>query len=187
MRRPVMSSTPSAGSRQSFSSGAPCHRPFVSNGRLYGGWGSAPIIVIEPSVSCSRMPFAAMSPVIPAPMIRYLVFCISVLFSGDTHLGDRVEFEQRAQTFVLLRAGRTADEMGTQPRDEVVGGGARELELDVAVELREAFVAADLGLVAAEQALERWIEVAAGHSVTSGYPAAATCSRSRLRASWRSL
>ena len=44
IRRPVTSSTPSAGSRQSFSSGAPCHSPFVSSGRLYGGCGSAPII-----------------------------------------------------------------------------------------------------------------------------------------------
>ena len=84
MRRPVTSSTPSAGSRQSFSSGAPFHRPFVSSGRLYGGWGSAPIIVIEPSESCSRMPFAAMSPVMPAPTIRYLVVFISALSSGDS-------------------------------------------------------------------------------------------------------
>src|SRR5207344_733218 len=134
MRRPVTSSTPSAGSRQSFSSGAPCHRPFVSSGRLYGGCGSAPIIVIEPSESCSRMPFAAMSPVMPAPMIRYLVVCISALS------GDGIELEERAQTFVLLRARGTTDEVGAQAGDELVGGSAGELELDVAVELREALV-----------------------------------------------
>src|SRR4051795_341363 len=187
MRRPVTSSTPSAGSRQIFSSGEPFHRPLVSNGRLYGGLGSAPIIVIEPSESCSRMPFAAMSPVMPAPMIRYLVVCISALSSGDTQLGDRVEFHQRAQTFVFFRARGTSDEVGAQARDELVGGSACELELDVAVELLEALVAADLGLAAAEQALERRIEVAAGHSFTSGNPAAATWARRRRRASWSSL
>src|SRR5438477_5502141 len=123
MRRPVTSSTPSAGSRQSFSSGEPFHRPLVSSGRLYGGLGSAPIIVIEPSESCSRMPFAAMSPVMPAPTIRYLVVCISVLFSGDG-----IQFQQRAQAFVLLGARRTTDEVGAQARDELVGGSAGELE-----------------------------------------------------------
>src|SRR5438552_11634138 len=187
MRRPVTSSTPSAGSRHSFSSGAPCHRPFVSSGRLYGGCGSAPTIVIEPSGSCSRMPFAAMSPVMPAPTIRYLVVCISVLFSGDTHSGDTVELEQSAQTFMLLRARGTADEVGAEAWDEFVGGGACELELDVVVEPREALVAADLRLAAAEQALESRIEFAARHSFTSGNPALATCSRSRLRASWSIL
>src|SRR3954452_9740782 len=186
-RRPVTSSAPSAASRQIFSSGAPCHRPFVSSGRLYVGCGSAPIIVIEPSESCSRMPFAAMSPVIPAPMIRYLVVCISALSSGDTQLGDRVEFHQRAQTFVFFRARGTADEVGAQARDELVGGSPCELELALAVELLGALVAADLRLAASEQALERRIEVAAGHSFTSGNPAAATWARRRRRASWSSL
>src|SRR6185503_7922264 len=180
IRRPVTSSTPSAASRHSFSSGAPCHRPLVSSGRLYVGWGSAPIIVIEPSESCSRMPFAAMSPVIPAPTIRYLVVCISALS------GDGIQFEQRAQALVLFRARGTADEMGAQARDELVGGSACELELDVAVELREAPVAVDLRLVAAEQPLESRIEIAAGHSFTSGNPASATCARRRRRASWSS-
>src|SRR6478735_11658375 len=128
------------------------------------------------------MPFAAMSPVIPAPTIRYLVVCISVLFSGDG-----IEFQERAQAFVLFRARGTADEVGTEARDELVGGSACELELDVTVELLEALVAADLRLVAAEQALERRIEVAAGHSVTSRNPAAATYARRRRRASWSSL
>src|SRR3954451_24298078 len=109
------------------------------------------------------------------------------LSSGNTQLGDRIEFEQRAQTFVLFRARGTADEVGAQARDELVGGSACELELDVAVELLEALVAADLGLAAAEQALERRIEVAAGHSFTSGNPAAATWARRRRRASWSSL
>src|SRR5690349_3205461 len=136
MRRPVTSSARSAGSRQSFSSGAPFQSPFVSIGRLYGGFGSAPISVIEPSGSWSRMPFAAMSPVIPAPTIRYLVVCIWGLFSRCG-----IELEQGAQAFVLLRAGGAADEVGTQPGNMLVGPRPGKLELYVAVELREALVA----------------------------------------------
>ena len=45
--------------------------PFVSGGRLYGGCGSAPTSVIVPSASCSRIPLAAASPVMPPPTIRY--------------------------------------------------------------------------------------------------------------------
>ena len=55
---------------------------------------------------------------------------------------------------MLLCARGTADEVGPQARDELVGGSACELELDVPVELREALVSADLRLAAAEQALE---------------------------------
>src|SRR6476469_1746136 len=109
------------------------------------------------------MPFAAMSPVIPAPTIRYLVVCISVLFSGDG-----IEFEERAQAFVLFRARGTADEVGAQARDELVSGSACKLELDVAVGLCEAVGAGRCRRVACEQALWRWIQVAAGHSFTSG-------------------
>src|SRR5438132_1717616 len=76
MLQPMTSSTPSAGSRHTLSSGAPCQSPFVCSGRLYGGCGSAPIIVIGPSESWSRMPLAAMSPVMPAPTMRYLVVCM---------------------------------------------------------------------------------------------------------------
>src|SRR5436305_724431 len=101
--------------------------------------------------------------------------------------GDGVEFQQRPQAFVLIRARGTADEVVPQPGDELVGGRPGELTLDVAVELREALVAADLGLAAAEQPLESWIEVVSGHSFASGNPAAATWARSRRRASWSIL
>src|SRR4029078_8579023 len=77
---------------------------------------------------------------------------------GRVHLsplsGDGIQLEQRAEALVLLRARGTADEVGAQARAELVGGSACELELDVAVELRETLVAADLRLVTAEQALE---------------------------------
>src|SRR5690348_5323623 len=152
MLQPVTSSTPSAGSRQTFSSGAPAHSPFVSRGRLYGGCGSPPIIVIEPSESWSRMPFATMSPVMPAPTMRYLVVCMVSLSFRRQQLRDGVELEQRTQALGLLRARGTADEVRAQAGDEPVGGSAGELELDVAVELRETLVAADLRLAATEQA-----------------------------------
>jgi hypothetical protein len=47
---------------------------------------------------------------------------------------------------VLLAAGWAADEVGAEARDARVGVGASELELDVAVEVLEAFVAAELRL-----------------------------------------
>ena len=47
---------------------------------------------------------------------------------------------------MLLAAGRAAVEVGAQARDRAVGVLARELELDVPVELVEAGVAADLRL-----------------------------------------
>ena len=77
--------------------------------------------------------------------------------------------------------------MGAQAGDEHIGGRSDELELHVAVELREALVAADLRFAAAEQAQKGRVEIASGHSLTSGNPAAATCSRSRRRASWSTL
>ncbi len=40
----------------------------------------ARFVVIGPSGSCSRIPLAAMSPVMPAPTMRYLVVCIFALF-----------------------------------------------------------------------------------------------------------
>ena len=77
MRRLVRRSTCSAGIGQMFSSAPPCQSFFERCGRLYGGCGSAPMSLIEPFGSFARMPFAAMSPVMPAPMIRKSVFtCI---------------------------------------------------------------------------------------------------------------
>jgi hypothetical protein len=55
---------------------------------------------------------------------------------------------------MLLAAGRAAGEVSTKPADGSVGVRARDFELDVAVELGEAFVAADLRLCRAEQPVE---------------------------------
>jgi hypothetical protein len=79
-----------------------------------------------------------------------VVVFILGLFSGSASLRDRVEFQQRAKALVLLRARWTAHEVGTQARDVRVRGRSGQLELDIAVELLEALVAADLRLVTAE-------------------------------------
>lgn len=50
------------------------------------------------------------------------------------------------QAVVLLGAGGTALEVRAQPGDRDVGVPAMQLEVDVLVDLREAFVAEDLGL-----------------------------------------
>ena len=88
---------------------------------------------------------------------------------------------------MLLAAGGAAVEVGPQPGDRGVGVGARELELDIAVELVEADVAADLGLRRAEQPLEAWSDL--GLFITSPpaarrrEPASSRCRRSFRRAS----
>ena len=56
---------------------------------------------------------------------------------------------------MLLGAGRAAVEMRAHPGDGGVRILARELELDVAVEVREALVAAELRVGRAEQACEQ--------------------------------
>ena len=53
--------------------------------------------------------------------------------------------------------------MRAEARNGRVGVVAGELELDVAVELVEADVAADLGLARAEEAAERLLEVGSLH------------------------
>jgi len=110
---------------------------------------------------------------------------------GRLHLalfsGDGIELEQRAQAFVFLGARGTADEVGTLAGDKRIGRSSDDLELHIAVELREALVAIELRLIASEQAQEGRIEVASGHWFSSGYPAAATWLRSRRRASWSIL
>ena len=65
-------------------------------------------------------------------------------------------------------AGGAAVEVGAQSRDGEVGVLAGEFELDVAVELFEAFVAADLGAAGSEQPAERlrWVG-SLGHGVPS--------------------
>src|SRR5579859_708163 len=110
---------------------------------------------------------------------------------GRGHLGlssgSGIEFQERVEALVLLRAGRAAGEVRAQAGHERVGGCSGELELDVAVEPREALVAVALRLAGAEQAQKGRVEVASGHSRTSRNPAATTCSRSRRRASWSTL
>ena len=60
---------------------------------------------------------------------------------------------------MVLVAGGAAGEMGPQAGQGGVGVLAGELEVDVAVELVEAGIAADLGLGGAEQPPERVGEV----------------------------
>ena len=64
---------------------------------------------------------------------------------------------------MLLGAGGTARKVGAKPGEELVGRLARELRLDVAVELVEALVAVDGGLSGAEEPNEDRV----GHHVTS--------------------
>ena len=75
--------------------------------------------------------------------------------------------DERAQALVLLAAGGAAGEVGAQPGNGRVGVGARELELDVPVELVEALVAADLGRGRAEQAAESLLQLGIAPSVSS--------------------
>ena len=57
-----------------------------------------------------------------------------VVVRRATGLQKLLAADERTQALVLLAARGTAVEMGPQPRDRGVGIGARELELDVAVE-----------------------------------------------------
>jgi hypothetical protein len=71
---------------------------------------------------------------------------------GNGCLERLLAADERAKALVLLTAGRTADQVRPQARDRSVGVLARELELDVAVELVKANLAADLRLSRAEKA-----------------------------------
>src|SRR5436190_5682499 len=64
---------------------------------------------------------------------------------------------ERPQALVLLAAGRAAVEVRTQPGQGRVRVGARELEVDVTVELGEALVAADLRPGRAEEPVENGV------------------------------
>jgi hypothetical protein len=66
---------------------------------------------------------------------------------------------ERAQALVLLATGGAAVQVGPQARDHGVGVAAGELQLDVAVELREALVAADLRSRRAEQPTQRPLQI----------------------------
>jgi hypothetical protein len=67
----------------------------------------------------------------------------SSLASGSSRLGFRAH--QRGEAFVVLVAGRAALEVRSHAGDARVGVAAGELELDVAVQVLEAFVARQLG------------------------------------------
>ena len=83
--------------------------------------------------------------------------------------------------------------MGAQAGERGIDVGACELELDVAVELVEAGIAADFGLGRAEQAAECLFEIGAlGHFVSSrndptDRPHSSRWRRSFRRASWSVL
>src|SRR5919197_280779 len=82
-------------------------------------------------------------------------------------LEDLLAADERAQALVLLAAGRAAGEVGAQARDRRVGVLAGELELDVAVEVLEALVAADFGLCRPEEPAERLLEIGSLHQFVS--------------------
>src|SRR5215211_455336 len=63
----------------------------------------------------------------------------------------RLGRDQRPQARVVLPAGRAALEVSAHAGDRLVGAAARQLELDIPVELLEALLAADLGPSGAEQ------------------------------------
>ena len=96
--------------------------------------------------------------------------------------------DERAQALVLLAAGGAAVEMGAQARERGVGVLAGELELDVAVELVEAVVAADLGLAGPSSRPSACFEIGSFVIVSSSQsssarPRSSRCSRSLRRAS----
>jgi hypothetical protein len=57
---------------------------------------------------------------------------------------SELSLDEREQAEVLLVASGAAMEMGPHPGDRLVGVGSGELKLDVAVELLEALLAAEL-------------------------------------------
>src|SRR3954471_16075292 len=63
------------------------------------------------------------------------------------------------QAFVLLATRRAAAQMGAHARHGGIGIDAGQLQLDVAVELGEAGVAADLGLGRPKEAAERLLQL----------------------------
>jgi hypothetical protein len=75
--------------------------------------------------------------------------------------------DERAETFVLFAAGWAAGEVRAQAGNGGVCVRARDFELDVAVELLEAFVAADLRLGGSEQIAQGLLEIPWFHGFTS--------------------
>ena len=89
---------------------------------------------------------------------------------------------------MLLAAGGAACEVRAQAGERRVGVLTGELELDVAIELVEALVAADLRLRRPEQPVQRLVQIRSlGDVVSSGSsrenPCSSRCARSFRRAS----
>src|SRR5579872_664167 len=76
--------------------------------------------------------------------------------------------EQRAEAHVILATGRAALEVRAHARNRRVGIAAVELELDVAIELLEALIAAELRACGTGEARDQAISIAAGGSCHSG-------------------
>src|SRR5581483_3465771 len=115
-------------------------------------------------------------------------------FAPTPAIGGRsaARLGQGEQALVVGAAGLAALEVGAHARNQLVGWGARELELDVAVELREALLAAQLRSRRAERPPQRPPVVsahrahpssAAGSSSPSAKPSARRRRRSLRRAS----
>src|SRR5215211_1622926 len=96
---------------------------------------------------------------------------------GDRGLQRLLAAHERAKALVLLAAGGAADKVGAQTGDRGVGVRTGELQLDVAVELLEALVAADLGLRRPEQPAQCLLQIGSlGHFVSSSVSRERPCS-----------
>src|SRR5438132_8839757 len=71
--------------------------------------------------------------------------------------------DERSQALVLFATGGAAGKVGAQAGDHRVGVLARELELDVAVELVEALVAADLRTCRPQESAQRLLQIGSLH------------------------
>src|SRR3954452_6090598 len=117
----------------------------------------------------------------PGPVLRDAVAFAVALVGGH----------QREEALVVLLAGRTALEVSAHARHRRFGVGARQRQLDVAVELLEALLAGQLRPGGAEDAAQAQQVVVLGvaHEDASGSrrsesrPRAARQARSRRRAS----
>ena len=74
-----------------------------------------------------------------------------------------VAADEGEQAVVLFAAGGAAFEVGAESGNRCLGVVAAKLQLDVAVELLEAFVAAEFGFAWAEQPAEGLVCVGSSH------------------------
>ncbi|MGZ4409372.1 MAG: hypothetical protein ACXVY6_11355 [Gaiellaceae bacterium] len=102
-------------------------------------------------------------------------------------LADGLELEQSPQALMLFGARGAAGEMRVQAGYGRVRVCARKLELDVAIELVEALVAAELTFSWAEEPEQHQAEIPVRHYQPPLKPADCRWARSFCRASWRDL